>query len=110
MGQRRCFCGTVLGWDKCPVPQLGDEPVGDVDVRFAFLWRGCGFEVVGHCDAKPWEFRSLFLPFLIAVNIGEGDNSALLEDIEFVSELGLASGGEPDVFGHQSRADDCCLF
>ena len=110
MGQCRSFCGTVLGWDKCPVLELGDEPVGDVDVGFAFLWRGCGFEVVGHCDAKPWEFRSLFLPFLIAVNIGEGDNGALLQDIELVPELGLASGGEPDVFGHQSRADDCCLF
>ena len=82
--------------------QLGDEPVGDVDVGFPFLWRCRGLKVVGHCDAQGSEFGGFLLPELVAVNIREGDNGALLQDIELVSELGLASGGEPYIFGHQS--------
>lgn len=50
-------------------------------------------------------------PFFVGVYVWEGYYFSALEDFEFVFvELGFASGGEPDVFWHQTGADYGGLF
>lgn len=51
-------------------------------------------------------FGQLLDPFLIAIDIGKGDDFVAGEDQEAVVDAGFAAGGEPDVFRHEAGTDD----
>ena len=84
----------------------GDEPVGDVYVRFAFLLGGSLLEIVRHGDMQVWTLGSLIHPDIIAIDIGEGENLAALEYLNSVIELTFAASGEPDAFRTECGTDD----
>lgn len=88
-----------------------DEPVGDVDVIESFFVGGVLFQNIGDGYRQTFDSGKFLFPFMVAVYIGECDDLAATEDGEFFgSELGLAAGGEPDVFGHDAGGDDGGLF
>jgi len=79
-------------------------------MRFPVFRGGTSVQIVRDFDGNPRYTGQLFVPDVITVHIGEGDDIPAFEDLQFVSELGFASCGEPDEAGHQCRADDGCLF
>lgn len=87
-----------------------DEPVGYVDVCFAFF--GCGVLVEYGADGDVESgVAELLAPGVEAVNVGECNDFAVFEDGEAVrGKLGFASGGEPEVVGHYAGADDGGFF
>ena len=60
---------------------------------------GCGvlFEIVGNADVEAAGGGEFLFSFFVTVNVREGNDFTASEDAEFVSELSLAAGGEPDV-------------
>lgn len=83
-----------------------DEPVGDVDMCVQVFRRGILLENRADCDAEIWIFRQLLGPFPETVDVREGDDLPAFQDLEPVVDAGLSSGGQPEVAGHQARADD----
>lgn len=87
-----------------------DEPVGYVDVGFAFFCGGVLVEYGADGDVESC-VAELLEPGVEAVDVREGDDFASFEDGEAVrGELGFASCGEPEVVGHYAGADDGGLF
>ena len=83
-----------------------DEPVGDVDMVGKVL-RGCVLlEDGADGDVEGRILGQLLDPFLIAIDIWEGDDFVAGEDQEAVVDAGFAAGGEPDVFRHEAGTDD----
>ena len=76
------------------------DPVGEVDVGCSIGWGGVVFEEAGDADVEVWEVGGAAEPVVVGVDIGEGYDLAAFEGCEAVVELGLASGGEPEVLGH----------
>ena len=83
-----------------------DEPVGDVDVVGEVFGGGVLLEDGADGDVEGRIFCQLLDPFLIAIDIGEGDDLVAGEDQEAVVDAGFAAGGEPDVFRHEAGTDD----
>ena len=106
-----CRDGAAGGCAADAVLPPADEPVGDVDVVAAVSVGGVFLEYIRYGDGQASYGGELFGPLPVAVGVGEGDDFAAPEDGElFGGELGLASGGEPGVFGHDGRGDDGGLF
>ena len=61
---------------RATVPQLFDEPVGNVDLGGALLVGGVFFKDVRYGNLAEDEFLGLFLPFAVAVHVGEEDDGA----------------------------------
>lgn len=92
------------------VEAVFDEPVGYVDVGFAFFCGGVLVEYGADGDVESC-VAELLEPGVEAVDVGEGYDFAAFEDGEAIrGELGFASGGEPDVVGHYAGADDGGFF
>lgn len=90
------------------VDEVADEPVGYVYMVGAVLGGGVLLEDWADCYLLILEVAEFAGPFFVGVYVGEDDDFAALQDFEFVFvELGLSTGGEPDVFGHQAGADYC---
>ena len=108
----------VREWDGvCPAESAdavlppADEPVGDIDVGEPFFVGGVLFQDIGDGYGHVSDGGEFLFPLPVAVHVGEGDDFAAPEDGEFFGrELGLAAGGEPDVFGHDAGGDDGGLF
>ena len=66
---------------------------------FAVGWGGVLFEEVADFEVEVWEVGGAAEPVVVGVNVGEGYDLATFEGCEAVVELGLASGGEPEVLG-----------
>lgn len=106
-----CRDGAAGGCVADAVLPPADEPVGDVYVVVAVAVGGVFLEYIRYGDGQSIYGGELFGPLPVAVGVGEGDDFAAPEDGEFFGgELGLASGGEPGVFGHDGRGDDGGLF
>ena len=106
-----CRDGAAGGCAADAVLPPADEPVGDVDVVVAVAVGGVFLEYIRYGDGQSLYGGELFGPLPVAVHVGEGDDFAAPEDGEFFGrELGFASGGEPDVFGHDAGGDDGSLF
>ena len=106
-----CRDGAAGGCAADAVLPPADEPVGDVDVVAAVAVGGVFLEYIRYGDGQSLYGGELFGPLPVAVGVGEGDDFAAPEDGEFFGgELGLAAGGEPDVFGHDAGGDDGGLF
>ena len=76
------------------------QPVGEVDVGGAGFGGGVLFEEVADFEVKVWEVGGAAEPVVVGVDVGKGYDLAAFEGCEAVVELGLASGGEPEVLGH----------
>ena len=106
-----CRDGAAGGCVADAVLPPADEPVGDVDVGEPFFVGGVLFQDIGDGYGQSIYGGELFGPLPVAVGVGKGDDFAAPEDGEFFGrELGFASGGEPDVFGHDAGGDDGGLF
>ena len=106
-----CRDGPAGGCAADAVLPPADEPVGDVDVVAAVAVGGVFLEYIRYGYVQASYGGEFLFPLLISVHVGEGDDFAAPEDGEFFGrELGLAAGGEPDVFGHDAGGDDGGLF
>jgi len=108
-GFEECF-GMLLYWLGHRLAPCADEPVGDVDVGFHVFGGGAFLKEGADGDIELWVLGQLLGPFLIAIDVGEGDDLPVGQDQEPVVDAGLAAGGQPDVFGHEAGADDGRLF
>ena len=61
---------------------------------------GVLFEEIADFEVEVWEVGGAAEPVVVGVDVGEGYYLASFEGGEAVVELGLASGGEPEVLGH----------
>ena len=61
---------------------------------------GVLFEEVADFEVEVWEVGGAAEPVVVGVDVGEGYDLATFEGCKTVVELGLASGGEPEVLGH----------
>ena len=77
-----------------------NQPVSEVEVGGADFEGGVLFEEVADFEVKVWEVGCAAEPVVVGVNTGEGYDLAAFEGCEAVVELGLASGGKPEVLGH----------
>ena len=78
---------------------------------FPVGWSGVVFKEAGDADVEVREGEDLLLPVFEGVHIGKHDDLSSFEGCEaFCSESGFASGGQPCILGHESGADDGCLF
>ena len=85
---------------------MAQEPVGDVDLGGA-VFRGAFFlQDVGEGDGEEGLLGEGFLPGGVGVDVREDEDLPAFEDIQAVSELGLAAGGQPDELGAEGAADD----
>ena len=66
----------------------------------AGLRGGVFFEEVANFEVEVWEVGGAAEPVVVGVDVGKGYDLAAFEGCEAVVELGLASGGEPEVLGH----------
>lgn len=82
------------------IRQIFYQPVGEVDVGGAGFGGGVLFEEVADFEVEVWEVGGAAEPVVVGVDVGEGYDLAAFEGCEAVVELGLASGGEPEVLGH----------
>lgn len=90
-------------WAEHVVPE---QPVGDIDVG---LTVGSGGVLLQDRRDGHAQFRilgQLLQPFIVAIDIREGNHFPALQDQESVIDLGLAAGGQPKEPGHQTGADD----
>lgn len=55
-------------------------------------------------------FGGFTAPEVIAIDVWESDNRAAFQDGETGIELGLPTGGQPDILGEDSSSDDRGLF
>lgn len=79
------------------IRQIFHQPVGEVDAGFG---GGVLFEEVTDFEVEVWEVGGAAEPVVVGIDVGEGYYLAAFEGGEAVVELGLASGGEPEVLGH----------
>lgn len=85
---------------------LPQEPIGNVDLG-GTVFRGAFFlQDVGEGDGEEGPFGKGFLPGCVGVDVREDEDLPAFEDIQAVSELGLAAGGQPDELGAEGAADD----
>lgn len=85
---------------------LAEEPIGNVDLGGA-VFRGAFFlQDVGEGDGEEGLFGKGFLPGGVGVDVREDEDLSAFEDIQTVSKLGLAAGGQPDELGAEGAADD----
>lgn len=76
------------------------QPVGEVDVGGAGFGGGVLFEEVADFEVEVWEVGGAAEPVVVGVDVVKGYYLVAFEGCEGVVELGLASGGEPEVLGH----------
>ena len=85
---------------------LPQEPVGNVNLG-STVFRGAFFlQDVGECDGEKGLLGKGFLPGGVGVDVREDEDLPAFEDVQAVSELGLAAGGQPDELGAEGAADD----
>ena len=85
---------------------LAEKPVGDVDLGGA-VFRGAFFlQDVGEGDGEEGLLGEGFLPGGVGVDVREDEDLPAFEDIQAVSELSFAAGGQPDELGAEGAADD----
>ena len=89
---------------------LSQEPVGDVNLGGA-VFRGSFFlQDIGEGDGEKGLLGEGFLPGGVGVDVRKYQDLAAFENVQAVSELGLAAGGQPDKLGAEGAADDGGLF
>ncbi len=85
---------------------LPQEPIGNVDLGGA-VFRGAFFlQNVGEGDGEEGLLGKGFLPGGVGVDVREDEDLPAFENIQTVSELGLAAGSQPDELGAEGAADD----
>ena len=87
--------GDAVRWRYFAVLRMtiADKPVGDVDVVLQVLGGGVLIQNRADGDAQVRIPGQLLGPVLEAVDVGEGDDLAALQDQEPVIDAGLAAGG-----------------
>ncbi len=76
-----------------------EEQVGDVGTISDVFIRGFFLKVVRNDDAQVWAFIAFLFPFVVTVCVGESNDLATFQNIDFVAELGFAADCYPKTFG-----------
>lgn len=83
-----------------------DKPVGNVNLGIPVFVGDFALDEVGDLDSQVGTLFKVLGPVVVAIGIRQRHHIESPQDVEFVTELGLAAGGYPRVLREVSGSND----